>query len=150
MKDLKYVAYIGESPEKVWQCLISEEGTRASFVNCVLRTTLEIGAPYAYVGPGNDGEETVHVYGHVLTCVPNHELSLTEHAGPSYRDNHAELETRITYRLEAVGKCTKLTIINDQWPDHHPSYAQSQESWPMILSSIKTFAETGRTLDYGW
>jgi hypothetical protein len=52
--------------------------------------------------------------------------------------------------LETVGNCTKLTLVNDQWPEEHPSYENTKESWPMILSSIKTYAETGKTLDFGW
>jgi uncharacterized protein YndB with AHSA1/START domain len=113
-------------------------------------STFEIGAPYAYIGPGSDGDETVHVYGKVLAIEPNRLMSYTEHPGPSYRENHAELETRVTLTLETVGECSKLTLVNDQWPDNHPSYENTIESWPMILSNIKTYVETGKTLNFGW
>ncbi|MFC5467455.1 hypothetical protein ACFPPD_01915 [Cohnella suwonensis] len=53
----------------------------------------------------------------------------------------------MTMSVEAVGNCTKLTIVNDQWPDDHPSYESSQESWPIILSNLKSYFETGKTLD---
>ncbi|MCD1259505.1 SRPBCC family protein [Paenibacillus athensensis] len=148
--DLKYVLYINAKPEEVWNIFVTPEGTKAIFFGCVLDTTFEIGAPYRYVGPGTDGDETVHVYGNVLEYVPNKRMSYTEHAGPSYRDNHAELQTRVTLELETIGNCTKLTLINDQWPDNHPSYESTKESWPMILSNVKTYAETGHTLDFGW
>ncbi len=148
--DLKYVIYIGAKPDKVWQALISPEGTKAIFFGSILQSTFEIGAPYQYVGPGNDGEETVHVYGTVLAFEPNRLMSYTEHPGPSYRDNHAELETRVSLTLETAGDCTKLTLVNDQWPENHPSYDSTQESWPMILSNLKTYVETGKKLDFGW
>jgi uncharacterized protein YndB with AHSA1/START domain len=148
--DLKYVLYIGAKPEDVWKIFVTPEGTKAIFFGCILKSTFEIGAPYEYIGPGNDGDETVHVYGNVLAFEPNQAMSYTEHPGPSYRDNHAELETRVTLTLETVGNCTKLTLINDQWPANHPSYESTKESWPMILSNIKTYAETGKTLDFGW
>ncbi|WP_223066106.1 SRPBCC family protein [Paenibacillus caui] len=148
--DLEYVLYIGAKPEVIWQALISPEGTRALFFGCILKSTFEVGAPYAYIGPGSDGEETVHVYGKILAFEPNRLMSYTEHPGPSYRDNHAELETRITLTLETVGNCTKLTLVNDRWPEHHPSYDSTKESWPMILSNLKTYAESGKTLDLGW
>jgi uncharacterized protein YndB with AHSA1/START domain len=150
MEELKYVFYIGASAEEVWQKFISPEGTRAIFFGSVLRSTFEIGARYEYVGPGNDGEETVHVYGNVLAFEPYRVMSFTEHPGPSYRDNHAELQTRITMTFEQVGDCTKLTLVNDQWTPGHPSYESTQQSWPIILSNFKTFAETGRTLNFGW
>ncbi|MEF3305955.1 SRPBCC family protein [Paenibacillus sp. GYB003] len=150
MDDLTYVFYIGAEPEKVWQVLVSPEGTKATMFGCILRSTFEIGSSYEYVGPGNDGDETVHVYGTVLQFEPNRLLSMTEHPGPSYRENHAELETRLTFTLEPAGACTKLTLVQDRWPENHPSRASSEQSWPMMLSNIKTFAETGKTLDFGW
>lgn len=150
MEALTYTVYIGAKPEAVWQVLVSPEGTRATMFGCVIRSTFEPGSSYEYVGPGNDGDETVHVYGRVLQFEPNRIMSMTEHPGPSYRENHAELETRITMTLEPVGACTKLTLVNDQWPDNHPSRENTEQSWPMILSNIKTYAETGKTLDLGW
>lgn len=148
--DLKYVLYINASPENVWNVFVSEEGTKAIFFGSILKSTFEIGAPYEYVGPGNDGDETVHVYGKILAFEPNKLMSYTEHPGPSYRENHAELETRVTLTLEKVGHCTKLTLVNDQWPENHPSYESTKESWPMILSNVKTYVESGQTLDFGW
>jgi uncharacterized protein YndB with AHSA1/START domain len=148
--DLKYELYIGAKPEDVWQVFISPEATKAIFFGSILNSTFEIGAPYEYIGPGNDGDETVHVYGKVLAFEPNRLMSYTEHPGPSYRENHAELETRVTLSLETVGNCTKLTLVNDQWPENHPSYENTKGSWPMILSNIKSYVETGKTLDFGW
>lgn len=148
--ELRYEFYIGATPEQVWNAFVSPEGTRKTFFGSVIQSTFEVGAPYAYVGPGNDGDETVHVYGTILAYKPHEVLSMTEHPGPSYSEDHARLETRMTFTLETVGSCTKLTLVNDQWTPDHPSYANAQSHWWMILSSIKTLAETGRTLDFGW
>lgn len=150
MEDMKYVIYVGASPEKAWEAFISPEGTRAVLHGSVLKSTFEIGAHYEYVGPGKDGPETVHVYGEVLAFEPHRVMSYTEHPGPTYRDNHAELRTRITLTFEPVGDCTKLTLVNDQWPEGHPSYESTQASWPMVLSNFKTFIETGKSLNFGW
>ncbi len=150
LEDLKYVIYVGASPEKTWQAFISPEGTRAVLHGCVLRSTFEVGARYEYVGPGKGGPETVHVYGEVLAFEPYRLMSYTEHAGPVYRDNHAELRTRITMTLEPMGDCTKLTLVNDEWPEGHPSYESSRINWPITLSNFKTFIETGKPLNFGW
>lgn len=149
-KDLKYVIYVGAEPEKVWQAFLSEDGTKAVFFGSVLRSTFEIGARFEYVGPGNDGDETVHVYGNVLAFEPNRLMSYMEHPGPSYNENHEKWETRVTLTLDKVGGSTKVTLVNDKWPDDHPSYANTQESWPMILSNMKSYIETGKPLDLGW
>jgi Uncharacterized conserved protein len=148
--ELRYEMYIGAPVEHVWKLFIEPEGTKAILFGSVLESTFEIGSPYRYVGPGNEGDETVHVYGTVLVFEPNRFMSYTEHPGPSYRENHAELETRVSLTLEPVGTTTKLTLVNDQWPDNHPSYESTKQSWPMILSNLKTLAETGKTLDFGW
>lgn len=150
--ELKFVLYVGVTPDKLWDVFVTPEGTRATFFGCVIRSTFEVGSPYEYVGPGTDGEETVHVYGKIVAFEPHKALSVLEHPGPSYRENHAELESRITITLEPVGDTgtTKLTLVNDQWTDNHPSFESTSESWPMILSNVKTYAETGRTLDFGW
>ncbi len=63
--ELKCEIYIGNTPEKVWEILTTPEGTKATFFGSVLRSTFEEGSDYEYVGPGNDGDETVHVYGKV-------------------------------------------------------------------------------------
>lgn len=150
MEPLKYEIYVGAAPDKVWKVFVSPEGTKAIFFGSVLKSTFEVGARYEYIGPGNDGDETVHVYGEILEFDENKRMSYTEHAGPSYRENHAELETRITLTLEPVGSTTKLTLVNDQWPDNHPSYERTKQSWPMIMSNVKSYVETGRPLDFGW
>ncbi|TDF92310.1 SRPBCC family protein [Paenibacillus piri] len=148
--DLKYDFYINASPQTVWDAIVSPEGTRKTFFGSVIRSTFEAGAPYAYVGPGNDGEETVHVYGNILAYEPYKVFSCTEHPGPSYYANHEQLETRMTFTLETVGKSTKLTLLQDQWPADHPSYERVKQDWWLILSNIKTYAETGETMDFGW
>lgn len=150
MMDLKYEFYIDAKPEDVWNILISPEGTKKTFYGCVIKSTFKIGDSIEYVGPGNDGDETVHVYGKVLAFEPHNILSFTEHPGPSYYPNHAELETKVTITLETVGNCTKLTLVDDEWTENHPSYTNTEQGWWMVLSNIKTLAETGKTLDFGW
>ncbi|MFC7680370.1 SRPBCC family protein [Paenibacillus sp. GCM10028914] len=148
--ELKYDFYIHGNKEQVWNALILPEGTKSAFFGSELKSSFVVGEPYEYVGPGAEGEETVHVYGTVLACEPQQKLSLIEHPGPAYYPNHAELESRITFTLETVGNCTKLTLVNDHFTEGHPSFEKAADSWWMILSSIKTYVETGKTLDFGW
>ncbi|MEI7026971.1 SRPBCC family protein [Paenibacillus sp. y28] len=147
---LNYEFYIGAEPEQVWAALVSPEGTRQTFFGCVIRSTFREGDAFEYIGPGKDGEATVHVYGTILACVPNQMLSYIEHPGPSYYANHAELESRVTFTLEQTGGCTKLKLVNDRFSDNHPSYGNAEKHWWMILSHIKTWVETGKSLDFGW
>ncbi|NRS51399.1 SRPBCC family protein [Brevibacillus sp. HB2.2] len=148
--DLRFDFYIGATPELVWHTLTSDEGVKSTFFGCTIRSTFQVGDEMAYVGPGKAGDDTVHVYGEILQFEPHHIFSFTEHPGPAYYENHAELQSRVTITLEPVGGCTKLTLIQDQWTENHPSHASASNNWPMMLSSIKTYAETGKTLDFGF
>jgi len=149
-KELKYVFYIAATPEDVWEALISPEGTKQIYYGCVIRSTFQVGDLLEYVGPGADGDETVHVYGSVLEYVPKQVLRFTHFAGKAYTKNDAqEYESRISYILEPVGASTKLTFIHDQWKDCDPHYENSDVAWWMILSNTKTLVETGKTLDLG-
>jgi len=148
--NLQFTIYIDATPEKVWSLFTSPEHTRKLYYDCVLRSTFEEGAALEYVGPGNDGPETVHIYGTVLHYEPGRQFSYIEHPGATYYPNHAELSCRVTYTLEPIGACTKLTLLNDEWSEGHPGYQKTADVWPMLLSDIKTYAETGKTLDLGW
>lgn len=96
--ELKYEFYIGATPEQIWDAFVSPEGTRKTFFGCVINSTFKEGEPFAYVGPGADGDETVHVYGTIAAYKPNEVFSFIEHPGPSYHPNHEELESRVSLR----------------------------------------------------
>ena len=144
MQDFEMTIYIKADPPVVWDAITGDEGSRAVMWGSVLRGELEPGGHYEYVGPGESGDETVHVYGDVLQAEPGAVLQLTEHPGPVYRENHAELTSRMTWRLESAGiGLTKLTFTNDQWSEGHPAQAETAETWPLVLSSLKSWVETG-------
>jgi uncharacterized protein YndB with AHSA1/START domain len=147
MQDFEMTIYIKADPPVVWEAITGDEGSRAVMFGSVLRGELVPGGSYEYVGPGQSGDETVHVYGDVLQAEPGAILQLTEHPGPVYRENHAELTSRMTWRLEAAGiGLTKLTFTNDEWSEGHPAQAETAETWPMVLSSLKSWVETGEAI----
>ena len=118
MHDFEMTIYITADPLVVWDAITGDEGSRAVMWGSVLRGDLVPGGRYEYVGPGQSGDETVHVYGDVLRAEPGALLQLTEHPGPVYRENHAELTSRMTWRLESAGTgLTKLTFTNDEWSE---------------------------------
>lgn len=149
MPDFEMTTYIAADPEQVWQAITGEEGSRAVMWGSALRGELSAGSRYEYVGPGQDGDETVHVYGEVLAVEPGRLLQLSEHPGPTYRENHAELRSRMTWRLEpAADALTKVTFTNDEWSEGHPAEAETADTWPLVLSSFKSWIETGRALPF--
>ncbi|MFC9560092.1 SRPBCC domain-containing protein [Agromyces sp. NPDC056965] len=149
MPDFEMTLFVAAVPDRVWDAITGEEGSRAVMWGSALQGELAPGARYEYVGPGQDGDETVHVYGEVLQAVPGAILQLTEHPGPTYRENHAELRSRMTWRLEPAGESlTKLTFTNDEWSEGHPAESETSDTWPLVLSSFKSWVETGRALPF--
>jgi len=150
LKDLKYVFYMDGTPEEVWEILISPEGTKQIYYGSVIRSPFQAGDRLEYVGPGADGDETIHVYGQVLEYVPQQIFRFSHFVGKSYiKEGEQEYESRISYLLEPVGASTKLTLIHDQWQDGDTHYESSDAAWWMILSNTKTLIETGKTLHFG-
>ena len=59
-------------------------------------------------------------------------------------DVKREGTSRVTWEIEPVGDACRLTVIHDQLPPDAP--AELYGGWPMILSGLKTWLETGQTL----
>ena len=52
--------------------------------------------------------------------------------------------SRVTWEIEPVGDSCRLTVVHDQLPSDAPP--ELYGGWPMILSGLKTWLETGQTL----
>lgn len=138
---LEYEVIIDAKPQEVWSALLEPEYTKEVYMGCYIQSTFQPGAAIQYVGPGVDGEETIHVFGKILTFEPYQTWSFTHHVGKSYQPETDKYESRITYQLESVDKGTRLTLIHDQWEADDPSYQGSKESWPTLLEKTKSLVE---------
>ena len=56
----------------------------------------------------------------------------------------AERTSRVTWEIEPIGDSCRLTLTHDQLRDG--ANAQLYGGWPMILSGLKTWLETGELL----
>ena len=59
-------------------------------------------------------------------------------------DAEREGTSPVTWEIEPVGDSCRLTVIHDQLSDAAPP--ELYGGWPMILSGLKTWLETGQTL----
>ncbi len=145
--DQKFIFYISGSPKQVWEAILLPDGIFKKMYGAVIKSTFKTGQRLEFIGPGPDGPETVQIYGRVLKHERYKVLSYTDHPGPSYYPNHAELESRVSFTLEPVGKTTKLTLVEDQSSAGEGEEDQSWLWW-LILSNLKTLVETGKPLDF--
>jgi uncharacterized protein YndB with AHSA1/START domain len=135
-----YVIYIATTPQKVWQALREGELTRQYWKHENV-SDWQPGSKWELVA--DDGKRTVKHVGKVLESVPNKRLVLTwgDVADAADEAKHS----RMAIDIETVGEMVRLTVTHDQLtPDMERKIANG---WPRVLSSLKSFLETGHPLD---
>ena len=135
-----YEIYIKTSPERLWQAITDPEirakynfGSRQTS-DWTPGSTYQMGAPGA-PGPLGEGEN--------LVVDPPHKLVQTMRALWG-EDVKAEGTSRITWEIEPVGDSCRLVVTHDQLREG--ANEQLYGGWPMILSGLKTWLETGELL----
>lgn len=55
----------------------------------------------------------------------------------------------MTYSLEPVAnRYKKLIAVQDRFEPGDPNYEANLAGWPMLLSNLKSFIETGEVMNY--
>lgn len=147
--NLYYKAYIASNPEKIWSILTKPEISSKVYYGASVHSDWTVGSAIRYIGPGRDGENTLHIQGEVLAFDPLKKLSHTTLVGNAYQADVKAYASVVTYELEDAGFATCLTIRHEDWQPEDPSYANTKENWWLLLSNIKTLAETGSPLNIG-
>jgi uncharacterized protein YndB with AHSA1/START domain len=137
-----YVTYIASTTEKVWTALLDGELTRQYWRHeNVSDSNWEKGSKWRHVA--DDGKGTVKIVGEVLENVPQKRLVLSWIA-PAQAADKAK-HTRVAIDIETVGDMVRLTVTHDELYDE--MRRGISHGWPIVLSSLKSFLETGRPLD---
>jgi uncharacterized protein YndB with AHSA1/START domain len=135
-----YVTYIASTPGEVWQALLEGEITR-QYWKCENISDWTPGAKWQLVAD-NDQRSVLHI-GEVLENLPEKRLALSW-ADPADAGDPSR-HSRLYIDIETVGDMVRLTITHDQLT---PEMQQKITlGWPRVLSSLKSFLETGKPLD---
>lgn len=135
-----YATYIKSTIEKVWNAITSGEFTR-QYWGCEFISDWKIGAKWHSVR-NTDG--CTVMAGEILESSPPHRLSYSWHLP----DRNDERETsRVTFELEAIKDSVKLTVLHDKLERGSDMATNISKGWPLVLSSLKSFLETGDALD---
>jgi uncharacterized protein YndB with AHSA1/START domain len=136
-----YVSYIATTPEKLWAALTSGDFTRAYWYDRRIESEWKVGAPVRFYDGGSD---VVTDAGEVLEIDPPKRLVYTFQ--PLFSEEVAAMPvSRVSFTIEAYEGLVKLTLLHDQLADEEMA-AGFREGWSPILSSLKTFLETGKPL----
>jgi uncharacterized protein YndB with AHSA1/START domain/DNA-binding transcriptional ArsR family regulator len=132
--------YIKTTPERLWQAITDPE-IRSKY-NFGARQTSDwtVGSSYVMGAPG---APTPLGEGVNLEVDPPRRLvqSMVALWG---EDVKAEGTSRITWEIEPVGDSCHLVVTHDELREG--ANEQLYGGWPMILSGLKTWLETGQTL----
>ena len=132
-----YVTYILSTPEKVWTALTDAELTAKYWERCN-HSDWKVGSPWSHGFAG----QAPDVVGEVLEADPPRRL-VTSWSPAEHADN-PERRSRVTYEIEPLGEKVRLTVTHVDLTEE--GFRGVSRGWPAVLSNLKTFLETGRTL----
>jgi uncharacterized protein YndB with AHSA1/START domain len=133
--------YIRTTPERLWEA-ITDGDTRGKYqFGNTITSDWAPGGHFEMTNPGAPG--VLLAEGENLELDPPRRLVQTMVAlwGD---DVKSEGTSRITWEIEPVGDSCRLLLTHDQLRDG--ANEQLYGGWPMILSGLKTWLETGQVL----
>ena len=132
--------YIGTTPERLWQAITDPEMRARYQFGARVESDWTSGSTYRVQ---HDGAPRALIEGENLEIDPPHRLVQSYHAVWD-DDVTAEGTSRVSWEIEPVGDSCRLTVIHDQLPEDADPHLYG--GWPMILSGLKTWLETGQEL----
>lgn len=132
--------YIRTTPERLWEAITTPEIRSKYHFGCTIESDFTAGSRFEMAHPGAEG---LLGEGENLDVDPPRRLVQTMRAlwGP---DVIAEGTSRVTWEIEQVGDSCRLTVTHDRLRDG--ANEELFGGWPMILSGLKTWLETGELL----
>ncbi len=138
-----YVVFIRTTPEKLWDALRLPEFCKQYWRGTWLDSEWKKGASWKML----NAEGQLCDAGEVAEIDPPKRLVLKwqHELRPELK---AEGYTRATFTLEQQGAMMKLTVVHEIDKPNSKIIEAVSNGWPAILSSLKSFLETGRASDW--
>lgn len=138
-----YVTFIATTPEKLWKALTDGEFTRRYWGGRRIQSDWKVGSPVKHVR--EDGG--IDWRGEVLQSDRPRLLSYTFHMEIS-EQHRGERPSRVTFELQPAGSVVKLILMQDDFDSDSATFETTRHGWPAIMSSLKSFLETGSPLPF--
>ena len=132
--------YIRTSPALLWQAITDPEKRARYQFGARVESDWTSGSSYQVTHESAPGPL---VEGENLEIDPSRRLVQSYHAVWD-QDIAAEGTSRVTWEIEPVGDSCRLTVTHDQLRQNADEHLYG--GWPMILSGLKTWLETGQEL----
>ena len=132
--------YIRTTPERLWEAITDSEIRSKYHFGLAVRSDWTPGSRFEMSHPSADG---LLGEGENLEVDPPRRLVQTMVALWS-EDVRSEGTSRVTWEIEPIGDSCRLTVTHDQLREGANN--ELYGGWPMILSGLKTWLETGELL----
>jgi uncharacterized protein YndB with AHSA1/START domain len=142
MTSFVYVTYIASTPEKVFEAITKPEIARRYWGHENI-SDWKPGASWEHVR-AND-ERTVQLVGKVVEISAPVRLVITW-ANASQASDPASY-SKVTFDIAEYEGMVRLTVTHDDLEAGSGMAANISRGWPIVLSSMKSFLENGRSLD---
>ncbi|MBI3523344.1 MAG: SRPBCC family protein [Betaproteobacteria bacterium] len=137
-----YTTYIKTTPEKVWAAITNPEFSRQYWADGI-RSDWKKGSKWQHISSGETA--TVVVAGEILESSPPKRLVITW-ADPADTAGISE-HSRVTFEIEPIGDMVRLNVSHGNLKPGSVMAGRISIGWPRVLSSMKSFLETGMALD---
>lgn len=130
-------------PERLWEAITDPQIRAKYHVGAGVHSDWTPGSGFTMVHPG---AEQPLAEGENIIVEPPRRLVQSMRTLWSEAAEAAEEQgtTRVTWEIEPVGDSCRLTVTHDQLSGDAPP--ELYGGWPMILSGLKTWLETGESL----
>ncbi len=137
-----YVTYIASTPDKVFEAITRPEIARRYWGHENV-SDWRVGSQWQHIR-AND-ERTVQLVGNVVEVTPPTRLVITWADASQAADPASH--SRVTFAIEEYEKMVRLTVTHDELEADSGMANGIKKGWPVVLSSLKSFLETGQALD---
>lgn len=137
-----YVTYVLSTPEKVFEAITKPEIARRYWGHENV-SDWQPGSEWQHVRA--DAERTVQLIGKVVEVMPPSRLVITWANASQTAD--PESHSRVTFDIAEYDDMVRLTVTHDELEAGSGMEQGITKGWPLVLSSLKSYLETGRAID---
>lgn len=138
--DFIYTTYIKTTPDKVWAAITNPEFARQYWGGHVNVSDWKKGSVWQHEDTSDNN--TLRVKGKVLESTPPKRLVLSWFAPGDEADS-----SKVTLEITPVEGMVRLDVIHGEFKPESVMAGKVSKGWPLVLSSMKSFLETGKAID---
>lgn len=139
-----YVTYIASTPDKVWQALTDPAMTEQYWFGYRVAANGRAGD---YMTATDPTGKLIHRDAIIESDPPRRLVYAWRSLLDEFKD---ERPSRVTIELTPLKDQVRLTLVHDDFDDGSKMFESISRGWPAVLSSLKSFLETGRGLEPSW